>query len=102
MKVIIINVRAFAGAKTNEIGGIMNDAENIKHLRIKTTSPAESGAANQAIINIVSKSCKVSKNKVTLLTGKKSRYKRFSIEFTEEAQIPEFFKSVISQEARES
>ena len=96
MKTLIINVKAFAGAKSSEIGGVFKDSANKKHLRIKTVKPAESGAANQDIIEILSKNFKISKSSVSLVHGKKSRYKRFSIEFAEEVQIPEFLKNVSS------
>lgn len=97
MKTIIINVKAFAFAKQNGIGGIINDAEGIKHLRLKTTHPAESGLANKGIIDALSKNCKVCKSKVILVKGKKSRYKQFSIEFEDESDISDFLKSVISK-----
>jgi len=96
MKTIIINVKVFAGAKINEIGGIINDVDGIKHLRIKTTKPAELGAANKDIISILSKNCKVPQSNIKLVKGEKSRYKKFSIEFEKEAQISKFLKSVIS------
>ncbi|MBT4988984.1 MAG: DUF167 domain-containing protein [Rickettsiales bacterium] len=96
MKTIIINIKAFDGERFNEIGGIINDSDGIKHLRIKITKPAKSGAANLDIISILSKNCKVPKANIMLVKGEKARYKQFSIEFEEEAQISGFLKSVIS------
>jgi uncharacterized protein (TIGR00251 family) len=67
-------VRAQPGAKRTEIAGLHGEA-----LRIRVAAPALEDRANEALIAFLADTFRVSRRAVTLVSGAKSREKRFSI-----------------------
>ena len=78
-----INVKITPNAKKSEILSEEADLSRFaeprrvggKYLRVKVAAPPIEGKANRELINILSKHFGVSKNKVTIVSGEKSRNK---------------------------
>ena len=68
----ILPVRAQPGAKKNAAGG-----EHASALKIMVTAPPEDGRANKALVETLSKLLGLKRSQVLLLSGEKSREKRF-------------------------
>ncbi len=71
---ILINVYVNPNAKKDEISGLYNNA-----LKIKISSPAIDGKANKNLINFLAKFFEISKNKVSIEKGEKSKNKVVAI-----------------------
>lgn len=71
---VLLAVQAHAGAKRNAIGKVHNH-----RLRVDVTQAPEKGKANQAIIKLLSKSLKLRKADMELVTGGTSPQKQFFI-----------------------
>jgi uncharacterized protein (TIGR00251 family) len=71
---VLLPVRASAGARKNAVLGERQEA-----LRVAVTAAPEKGKANQAIIEVLSKTFGVSKSAVELVAGDTSPHKRFLI-----------------------
>lgn len=70
---MIINVKVILNAKKTEItesGGV---------LKIKLTAPPKEGKANKELLKILSRHFKVSKNKIKIVKGERSRIKTVEI-----------------------
>ena len=67
-------------ARSNEIVGWHKGENGMDELKIRITAAPDKGQANKAVIELLSKSLKVGKNKVTLLQGEKCRNKKFIIQ----------------------
>ena len=48
-------------------------------VKIKVTSPPVDGKANKAVVDLLSKQCKVTKKDVQIISGEKSRNKKIRI-----------------------
>ena len=66
------------GAKKTEISGTHDG-----RLKIRVNAPPVDGAANEALIKFLSKELGISKSRVTLVSGEKSRMKTFDIDMDE-------------------
>ena len=77
-----ISVQVHPGAKKNEI---VRFQEGVWHIRI--TAPPVEGKANKELINFLSKALGISKNRITIEKGLKSRRKLIEVEGTTEAAI---------------
>lgn len=69
-----LSVRLQPKASRSEIVGWENGA-----LKVKVSAPPVGGAANDALIEILSKSFKVAKSKISLASGQSSRNKVIEI-----------------------
>ena len=70
-----LNVKITPNAKKSEVLGEEYDLFGEETLRIKVAAPPVEGKANKELINILSEHFKVSKSKVLIIRGKKSRNK---------------------------
>ncbi|BAT71286.1 conserved hypothetical protein [Thermosulfidibacter takaii ABI70S6] len=59
------------------------------YLKIWVTSPPVDGKANEAVVEYLSKILKVSKSRISLVSGEKSRDKNISIEGVTKDEIKE-------------
>ncbi|MDR3181454.1 MAG: DUF167 domain-containing protein [Planctomycetaceae bacterium] len=69
---IVIQVKAFPGAKRNEVSGIQDGA-----LKVYVTQIAEKGKANAAVRKVLVKSLKLKNSQVELISGETSHLKKF-------------------------
>ncbi|MCE5267546.1 MAG: DUF167 family protein [Planctomycetaceae bacterium] len=70
----ILPVRAQPGARRNEIRG-----EQDGQLKVCVTQSPERGKANKAIVELLSKSLKLKKSQIELISGDTSHQKRFFV-----------------------
>ena len=68
----IFSVQAHAGAKRNEISGIMGGI-----LKVSVTQAPEKGKANKAIVAVLSRELSLRKSQFAILSGETSRQKCF-------------------------
>ncbi|WP_244181796.1 DUF167 family protein [Blastomonas natatoria] len=73
-------VRARPRARGNAIGGIGHDADGRAVLQLRIAAPPAEGAANAALINLLSTALQVRKRDVSLKSGATGRAKQFRIE----------------------
>ena len=71
---IVLAVHAQPGAKRTEVAGPHGDA-----LKIRVAAPALEDRANAALVEFLAERFEVPKRNVTLLSGTRSREKRFAI-----------------------
>ncbi len=71
---IVLAVHAQPGARRTEVAGLHGDA-----LKIRVAAPALEDRANDALVEFLAERFHVPKRNVTLLSGAKSREKRFAI-----------------------
>jgi uncharacterized protein (TIGR00251 family) len=71
---LVISIHAQPGAKRTEVAGLHGDA-----LKIRVAAPALEDRANDALIAFIAEKLGISKRDVTLVSGAKSREKRFAI-----------------------
>ena len=71
---IVLAVHAQPGAKRTGISGLHGDA-----LKIRVAAPALEDRANDALVEFLAKRFGVARRDVTLVSGAKSREKRFEI-----------------------
>ena len=72
---VTLRIHAQPGAKRTEIAGLHGDA-----LKVRVAAPALEDRANEALIAFLATAFGVPKRAVTLVSGAKSRGKRFAIE----------------------
>ena len=70
----ILPVNVHPGARRNEIRGVRNG-----QLKVGVTQAPEKGKANKAVIELLSKSLRLRKSQIELLSGETSRQKRFLV-----------------------
>ncbi len=70
----ILPVRAQPGARRNEIRGVQDG-----QLKVCVTQSPERGKANKALIELLSKSLRLKKSQIELLSGETSHQKRFLV-----------------------
>jgi uncharacterized protein (TIGR00251 family) len=71
---LVLSVHAQAGAKRTEVAGLHGDA-----LKIRVAAPALEDRANAALVEFIAGRLGVARRDVTLVSGAKSREKRFEI-----------------------
>lgn len=71
---IVLAVHAQPGARRTEVCGLHGDA-----LKIRVAAPALEDRANEALVEFLAERFGVAKRQVTLVSGAKSREKRFEI-----------------------
>ena len=71
---IVLAVHAQPGARRTEVAGLHGDA-----LKVRVAAPALEDRANEALVEFLAKRFGVARRDVTLVSGAKSREKRFEI-----------------------
>jgi len=74
-----ISIHIIPNAKKSEVLGEEHDLFGGKTLRVKISAPPIEGKANKELINILSEHFKVSKSKISIISGDKSRNKVIEI-----------------------
>lgn len=72
-------IRVSPGAGRNAIGGVTGDAGGRKFLRVMVTAAPEDGKANAAVVALLSKSWKVPKSAIRVVSGAANRRKTLEI-----------------------
>ena len=75
-------IRVSPRASKNEVGGVHGDA-----LRVRITAPPVDGAANRAIVKLLSKRLGVAKSAVRIVQGQSGRDKLVEVEGVEVSQL---------------
>lgn len=70
----VFKVKVVPGSSRTEMCGILDGM-----IKIKVTSPAEKGRANQALINFLAQLLDVKKNQVGIISGQTSRVKQIRV-----------------------
>jgi len=70
----VISIHAQPGARRTEVAGPHGDS-----LKIRVAAPALEDRANEALVEFIAKKLGVARRDVALLSGAKSREKRFEI-----------------------
>lgn len=78
----VLKVKVQPGASKNEIAGKWLDM-----LKVKVTAQPESGKANKACIELLSKELGIPRSKIQILKGHKSREKQLEINGLTELEI---------------
>jgi uncharacterized protein (TIGR00251 family) len=71
---LVISIHAQPGARHTEVAGLHGDA-----LKIRVAAPALEDRANAALVDFIAAKLGVAKRDVSLVSGAKSRVKRFEI-----------------------
>lgn len=72
---LVFRVQAVPRSSRSEVVGEHNGA-----LRVRVAAPPVDGAANDELIHVLAKAFKISRNAVTILSGRSGRLKQVSIE----------------------
>ncbi|MCP5322643.1 MAG: DUF167 domain-containing protein [Candidatus Paracaedibacteraceae bacterium] len=76
----ILYIWATPGAAKNRLGEIILDTAEQPHLKVYVTAIAEKGAANKAIIALISKKLDIPKSLIQIISGETDRRKRLLIQ----------------------
>lgn len=76
----VLYIWATPGAAKNRLGEIILDADGQPHLKVYVTAIAEKGAANKAIIALISKKLDIPKSLIQIISGETDRRKRLLIQ----------------------
>jgi uncharacterized protein (TIGR00251 family) len=71
---LVFKVKVAPAGSRTEISGILDGM-----VKIKVTSPAEKGKANQALINFLAKLLNIKKNQLSIISGQTSRTKQIRV-----------------------
>jgi len=71
---VVFKVKVVPGSSRTEMCGILDGM-----VKIKVTSPAEKGRANQALINFLAQLLNIKKNQVSIISGQTSRVKQIRV-----------------------
>ena len=82
---LVFRVQVAPRSSRSEIVGEHNGA-----LRVRLAAPPVDGAANEELIHVLSKTFKVSRSAVTILSGHSGRLKQVSIEGVSESALEIF------------
>lgn len=83
-------VRLTPGSSQNKISGFYDD-EHHTYLRVNVTSVPEDGKANKALLLFLSKTLKIPKTKIRILSGHAFRNKVLLLEGIDEEKIGGIF-----------
>jgi uncharacterized protein (TIGR00251 family) len=82
---MLLHVYVQPGAKKSEVSGL-HDGK----IKIRICAPPVEGAANEALVKFVSGELGISKSKVKLISGEKSRHKTLQIDMDEAEVLKKF------------
>ena len=71
---VVFKVKVMPASSRNEICGILDGM-----IKVKVTSPAEKGKANQALINFLAQLLNVKKKHLSIISGQTSRIKQIRV-----------------------
>ncbi len=71
---VLFSVKVVPASSRNCIAGLLGEM-----LKVKLSAPAEKGKANQALIELLSKTFGVKKNQISILAGQTNPVKRIRI-----------------------
>lgn len=77
-----IHIHVQPRASRNEIVGIHGDS-----LKVRLTSPPVEGAANSLLVEFMAKKLGVSKSKIEIVSGEKSRHKTLRVEGVSKKEV---------------
>ncbi|MBU6235083.1 MAG: DUF167 domain-containing protein [Alphaproteobacteria bacterium] len=80
-----LRIRLTPKAAKNGIGGTFTDEKGNVWLKASVTAVPEKGRANEALIELLSKTFKIRKTAITLASGETDRHKIFKISDIDEA-----------------
>lgn len=81
---IRFEVRLTPNAGRDDVSGIGADADGKTHLKVRVTAIPEKGKANNALIALLSKTLRVPKGSISIVSGETSRVK--TVEITGDAE----------------
>lgn len=81
---VLLPVRVQPRASRNQVVGADGEA-----LKVRLTAPPVDGAANQALVKFLAKALGVSKGRLSLVSGQKSRHKLLRVEGLDPSQVAE-------------
>ena len=84
---VAITIRLRPGASANRIDGIRAMADGGQRLYLQVTAVAEKGEANQAMIKLLAKACRVPRGKLVVVAGAKGRNKTVLLRGGERADL---------------
>ena len=74
---LVVSIHAQPGARRTEVTGLHGDA-----LKVRVAAPALEDRANEALMEFLAERLEVPKRQVTLVSGARSREKRFEVSGT--------------------
>ncbi len=81
---VLLPVRVQPRASRDQVVGVQDEA-----LKVRLTAPPVDGAANQALVKFLAKALGVSKGRLSLVSGQKSRRKLVRVEGLDPSQVAE-------------
>ena len=81
---VLLPVRVQPRASRDQVVGAEGEA-----LKVRLTAPPVDGAANQALVKFLAKALGVSKGRLSLVSGQKSRHKLVRVEGLDPSQVAE-------------
>ncbi|MBR1648977.1 MAG: DUF167 domain-containing protein [Alphaproteobacteria bacterium] len=85
---IVLSVRITPNAGKTEVKGVFIDADGGEFLKISVVSIPEKGKANQELIKFLSKSLKLAKTMLMIISGETSHLKKVLITADESYVLP--------------
>ena len=92
---VILPVKAHAGARRNEVGGVQNGM-----LKVSVTQAPEKGKANKAIIALLAKELSLKKAQIELVAGETSGQKRFLIDSVPLSELRERIERLVTESGK--
>ncbi len=89
---LVLPVRAQPGARRNGVQG-----EQAGLLKIAVTAPPEDGRANQALVEVLRELLDLKRSQVELLSGERSREKKFLIRGLSRAELQARIAALVGQ-----
>lgn len=92
MSVALLKCQVSPKAKKSEILGWMRDGQGVRRLRIKLAAPPVDGKANQELVKFLGSELGLSKNRLKIIAGEKSRLKTVRISGLDEEGLNAVFQ----------
>lgn len=84
---VLMRIRLTPKASRNAVGGTHADEKGKIWLKAAVTAVPEKGRANEALIELLSKTFKIRKSAIDLVSGETDRHKTFEISDADETSI---------------
>ncbi len=82
---VIVRLRVKAAAARNAVAGLQDRTDGRVALKVQVTAPPEGGKANQAVLGLLSKSWRLPRSRLSLVSGASARDKALLVEGDTEA-----------------
>ncbi len=92
---MLINLRVTPKAASARIGGVGEDAQGRRFLRVHVTEAPEKGKANAAVVKLIAKAWRLPKSMIEVVSGESDRNKTVAVRGEPEAlmvQLQAFLK----------